>query len=351
MNTRADALLDGPRGRRACLEVLSAEASGEFHQALFWASYWASDERGTLFGFSADGTPITPEAEPAPSAAELAAIASRIDLSGPVDAAGALAASVGSAMYWEARDGDDAIAAEPELRPALRRAAERLVEDPATAWWWREATAEQWAIEADDRDAPDPIDVGAALDQWRSASHASEEEAIRDRASDPHANLSGAWWSTPDGIPVTTGPAPTGEPVGLRFVEDAFSWAELTASAVEWRGRVFEIRSSRDWAALCRRYPLAVTASRRHDWYRVTGRSGGWLIPDWSRVRADWDGVHLSVGAYLEAATREIPVDDDGATVLAGWSPDETRWLSNVAHRTGERVLWREQDDESWRAT
>ncbi len=61
-----------------------------------------------------------------------------------------------------------------------------------------------------------------------------------------------------------------------------------------------------DWAHLCRTYPLDVTNSRRHDWYRVTGRGGRWLLPDWSRVADDWDAVHLSGWGYLTAATREI---------------------------------------------
>lgn len=46
-----------------------------------------------------------------------------------------------------------------------------------------------------------------------------------------------------------------------------------------------------------------MTALKRHDWYRTTGRDGSWVIPDWSQVAHDYDGVHLSIAGYLTAAT------------------------------------------------
>jgi len=42
--------------------------------------------------------------------------------------------------------------------------------------------------------------------------------------------------------------------------------------------------------------------SRRHDWWRVTGSAGAWMIPDWVAVAADYDAVHLTVGGYLTTA-------------------------------------------------
>jgi hypothetical protein len=87
----------------------------------------------------------------------------------------------------------------------------------------------------------------------------------------------------------------------------------------------------------------------------VTGRdsreAGPWLVPDWSRVAQEWDAVHLTVAGYLASATRCIPVPDaadatgtagttgttgtagstgrvEAASVIGGWGPDVTYWLT-----------------------
>jgi len=62
-------------------------------------------------------------------------------------------------------------------------------------------------------------------------------------------------------------------------------------------------RRHRRLGRLCAQFPLEVTALKRHDWYRTTGRDGSWVIPDWSQVAHDYDGVHLSIAGYLTAAT------------------------------------------------
>ena len=84
-----------------------------------------------------------------------------------------------------------------------------------------------------------------------------------------------------------------------------------------------------------------MTAQRRHDWYRATGREGRWVIPEWAAVAERYDGVHLSVEGYLEAATTAIPVSDGWASVIAGCDPDTTWWLSDAVTPTGEtRSMW-----------
>ncbi|SFA40070.1 hypothetical protein SAMN05444374_101432 [Rhodococcoides kroppenstedtii] len=99
-----------------------------------------------------------------------------------------------------------------------------------------------------------------------------------------------------------------------------------------------------------------MTAQKRHEWYRTTGRAGRWVIPDWLRVGEVYDGVHLTAAGYLSAATTEIPVDDDCASVIAGWAPDETYWFTDaarivaddvrlwVSESNGERLDWVEDD-------
>ena len=113
--------------------------------------------------------------------------------------------------------------------------------------------------------------------------------------------------------------------------------------------RVYEIDGADAWAALCRAYPLEVTEQKRHDWYRTTGRDGRWLLPDWAAVAVDHDAVHLTAAAYLTTAGTAVPVpvDDGVASVIAGWNPDETYWLSDDARPEADGAVW-VLDDEGW---
>jgi hypothetical protein len=149
-------------------------------------------------------------------------------------------------------------------------------------------------------------------------------------------------WSTPSGVLATTGEMGDGTPAGVRLVEDSLGWREVRAIPVRGTGRVLEIRGIDEWAELCRRHPLDVTASRRHDWYQATGRDARWVIPDWSLVAREWDAVHLPVEGYLTCAGRAIRVDDEHSSVIAGWSPDTTYWLTDAARVTGDPVTWRQ---------
>lgn len=210
---------------------------------------------------------------------------------------------------------------------------------------------------------------GAAdgLQAWGARTEADEQRSARERPADPSARWSGSWWSTPvlSGA-VTTGRAlpgdpvrqgvirlPVDTPVGLSLVEDSMGWE--TARAWPLRpapdARALEVAGPADWVLLVERYPLEVTASRRHDWYRTTGRDGAWVIPDWFAVAADHDGVHLTVAGYLSTAGRALPVDVPGLgrpaqTVLAGWDPDITWWLADVLASGGQPIDWiRKLDD------
>ncbi len=69
---------------------------------------------------------------------------------------------------------------------------------------------------------------------------------------------------------------------------------------------------------------------------------------------ADFDGVYLSVDGYLSTAGRALPVHvrslgDQVATVLGGWDPDATWWLTDVATGLGAPVDWRlDRDSLRW---
>ena len=101
----------------------------------------------------------------------------------------------------------------------------------------------------------------------------------------------------------------------------------------------------------------ALTASRRHEWYRMTGRNGPWIIPDWAAVGREYDGVHLTVAGYLSTAGRALAVVDPSsadpsgsamATLLAGWDPDVSYWFVDLPEVAGAVTEWREGEDGRW---
>ena len=62
-------------------------------------------------------------------------------------------------------------------------------------------------------------------------------------------------------------------------------------------------------------------------------------------MAADYDAVHLSGLAYLATAGRALNAGA-AATVLAGWGPDETYWLTDTLVAAGPVTQWRHDQDE-----
>lgn len=335
-------LLEAPRARRLCLDYASrqphvAELIG------FYASHHF-DERSTVIAIG-DGehAPI-----PDPSVGDIAkALASASGT--PVDddaLAAALRVTVDVARYWQEPDTLDRLAAEPQIIEALRPLAADLLAHAGSSWR-RERSDQQWAVQWHLRDGAGPVapDATETLENWDAGLRAAEERARRDWPTDPTARFSGEWWS----VPVWTLSTRGSIAAALDLVEDAFGDEVATVIPVAGEGRTLEIHGPADWADLCRRYPLEVTASHRHDWYRTTGRDGRWLQPDWRRIARERDAVHVTTLGYLTGATRTIEVDDEYASVIAGWAPDSTIWLTDAATENGPRQEWRrEHPDAAW---
>ncbi|AIY00161.1 hypothetical protein ART_0562 [Arthrobacter sp. PAMC 25486] len=359
------ALLAGPRGRRLCLELADMAATAasveagqsDFGMARFYASYHLDPGRGrsvVMFGPGSDAE------LPTPTPHEVAALLDALPLpllteTGLLEA---LCSTVNSARYWQEPDGDDVLAATPKMRRALRRFAQLLADSPHTQWWTPPTDpAGQWAVTFfDDPPRPPPARKGAAetLEQWRLDVNSEELRSATDRPSDPTANFSGAWWSRPpSGLASSTRSLGAHGPAGLWLVEDGFGETEAAIEQLHapHGARIFEIDSPAAWAQLCREHSLEVTAAKRHDWYRTTGRIGSWVMPDWSRFQEKYDGVHLTMGGYLTTAGVVIPVDDGRASVLAGWDPDATYWLRDVSGDPTSRQTWlQDQDGPGWAA-
>lgn len=346
----ADDLMIGPRGRGLLLAFAQEServALGEgvelpFGWAVHDASFRLAKEHGhsiTRFGWG--DAPARREATVSDVAARLAEVELLVPTPGLL--LDSLQASVDSAMYWEEPDGDDLLAATPEVRSALAPVAEHLVGFPAVQEWGAGVDrSDQWQVVWDYSTADDRPDLAS----WRARVLADESAAGRERPCDPRARWTGEWWSCPpQGLPSSSGSLPDGSPAGLWLVEDSLGWKQATAHSLEVASsaRLYEIDGAASWSALCRDFPLDVTASGRHDWYRTTGRDGRWVIPDWSLVAEHYDGVHLGIAGYLTAATTAIEVDGS-ASVIAGWPPDTTWWLNDVVRPVGEPVTWHNSD-------
>ncbi len=345
-------LLAGPRGRRLLLAfALASERAYQpdyslwtLHAAVSFASYHLDPGRGVsrkLAFFGAD------EAElPSIAPEDVAMALTEVPLAEttPERLRDVLIQAVDNAMYWQEPDGEDVLAATGPVRSALVRVAEHIADDQHASWWdsglHREA---QWAVQWTDEPVPLRTESAAGiLDSWRARISLREERALRERPPDPAANYSGEWWSIPPfGLPRSSRTLFDGTPAGLWFVEDSAGeeFAMTIPVAVPTHASVFEITGAEAWADLCRRFPLDVSGEKRHDWYRTTGRAGRWVMPDWSAVARHYQGIHLTVAGYLEAAGRAIDVDTDTASVIAGWNPDETWWFVNLEH-AGEPESW-----------
>ncbi|MFD6176084.1 MULTISPECIES: hypothetical protein [unclassified Isoptericola] len=357
--TRLDAaaLLSGPRGRRLCLELAQAQ-DDDVRLAIFYAAYDLDPGAGTSRVMFGQGVADRPRLVPGDVVRRLQG--ATFTVPDERQLLRALESAVGNARYWQEPDGEDVLAATPEVAAALGPVAEALLAAPSAAWWSTAApaTTQREVVWYDDGRLGPPGTTAAgrpdALAAWRSETHAGERTAARERPADPRASWSGEWWSVPPHeLLRTTRDLGAVGPVGLWLVEDDSGWerGSVRAVAVADDARVLEVDGPGDWADLCRRHPLEVTASRRHDWYRATGRDGTWVLPDWSAVAREADAVHLTTRGYLTTAGLPVPVSDGVASVLADWDPDATFWFAGAAADPGTARDWRLDDDtDSWRA-
>ena len=188
---------------------------------------------------------------------------------------------------------------------ALAPLADSVAAARANNWWSTPMDlAEQRCVcWLDMKDLTAPVTrTTEKLAAWR-VSTVADEHAARERQPNPATKWTGRWWSAPclADLASTTRPPPGSETWGPALTEDglglteACCWPVMTTRTP----RVYEISDATAWVELVASYPLQVTLSRRHDWWRVTGLTGDWLIPDYAAVAAEYDAVHLSVYGYL----------------------------------------------------
>ncbi len=223
----------------------------------------------------------------------------------------ALVQAVEECMPWQLPWALERVLGDPRLSRVLGEVAAGVLGWPEVAWWSAPiigraqvevepvlAGAGPWLRTADEgRDA---------LARWSTATPADPVGAPRD--PEPRRQ-SGSWWSAPivfPRLPSTVGLDPVRGPAGLWYVEDSLGpeRSEVHEARVLPGARVLELGSAADWASLVAAHPRVVTATRQDDWFASTGRRGPWVISDWQAVADHWDGVHLQVRGYLDAAGR-----------------------------------------------
>ena len=274
----------------------------------------------------------------------------------------ALVASVDEARYWQPPDDADVLLADPEVAALLAPVAEAVAQAPAASWWAEGLCRSDqhvvgWPWEGETVQ-PSVTGARSGLLQWRTGTLAADEEAAQDQPIDPAEAPSGAWWSTPvfASVPVSARARPgvaadRAAPVGLLLVEDATLWETARSWPVDVPdgARVHEIDGPAAWVALVERFPLDVSSLRRGVWWEASARDDGWAIPDWAAVAEAFDAVHLTVDGYLSTAGRALPVELDGRptrTLLGGWDPDATWWLTEILPPLGRLTDWHRRDDE-----
>jgi hypothetical protein len=340
-----EALLAGPRGRRLCWTVLWLGLGRAARQSAAWPRAWEAVTSGDLAGHLDEFAAGVALADPAALAGDRATVFE------------ALGWTVDTAQYWSEPDAEDRALAHEAVSEALRPIAGAFLAAPAARWWDSpvDLGRQRYAQFLGDHPFDEPLLSGAAgrVAAWR-ADIVRKEESLRATGAESLGAWSGEWWSDPamSGLPVTTRALPGLGAVRLALVEDGLGWKSARCWPLLPRSgaRIYEVDGPAAWASLVARYPLDVSMSRRHDWWRATGWTGRWLIPDFQAVAADFDAVHVTVLGYLTTAGVAVPVgsDDsgDGArTVLAGWEPDATWWLTDCLAPAGPPEDWAADDD------
>ena len=325
--SRAGLLLAGPQGRALCIAVVFSAMTGadaDRYEAL------TSTPSGTGWLPAGSDTDAASAALAAAINTQLAEDLHRIDRRVLLEH---LADVVSNATHWGPPDEDAVAAADPIVVEALTPTAHTLAAAPAAQWWDRPLVADDqhyvsWLDDHQTRASPPPL-TGAAerLTAWR-------------RHTQQPAQL---WWSTPDHADVVSTSASFDDlpALQLALVEDPLGWDRARVARLQpnTQPRVYEINGPDTWAGLVETYPLDVSASRGENWRRLTGQSGPWLIPNWARVAADYDAVHLTTVGYLSTAGQVLQAAG-GRTVLAGWEPDVTIWLTDILTQAEETATW-----------
>jgi len=239
-----------------------------------------------------------------------------------------------------------------EVQDELRPVAEALLAAPATRRWWTPINRiDQRFVAWNHQPWPARSDLARHVREEMTRTRAIRNNGSTKRASAPAESI---WWSPPDFAQLTWTTGPFGEVPSIvlgGFVDTLLPLEE--AEATIWSisftddANVLEIDKPDAWRALVERFPRDVTNTHYGAWHRWTGLHGPWYLPDWELVMDEYDGVHVTVGAFVSSCGRALPVDS-GYTMLAGWVPDATLWLRDAAIGASRLGEWHGRPQANW---
>jgi hypothetical protein len=133
-------------------------------------------------------------------------------------------------------------------------------------------------------------------------------------------------------------------------------WEHYFTPTSRWRlpvrddARIWQIDHPADWVRLVEAYPKRAT--RPHAEWELPGPNqhvgelrrllaqpdqrgaraeiSGHVLPDWTAVQRDWDGVHLSWAGFVTTEGFVADLADGAVTMLRYWASERTLWLSDV---------------------
>lgn len=326
----AEAILQGPRGRRLCAVVAGA-----------------IDDEGTRI-------PYFEGADQPNDSTKVMRYVNALNAINPADVAAiedltllnCLSMMVTHARYWQPPDDEDILLAIPPVQEALIPIAQNVFHSAAMEHLFSEPVLAnqvylEWKIDSTSR-PPQLTGTAQRLRDWQAEIVADEDRAQKEWPN----GASGKWWSAPCGHGIVStsrmlSARPDFGATQLWLVEDESGWEKVVFWPLEPKQppRLYEISSPQSWIDLVNGYPLPVARSYTGTWDLATGRTGEWFLPDWQAVSADYDAVYLSMPAYLAGAGRALQVNG-GATVLGGWDPDSTFWLTDILQPAGPSSAW-----------
>ena len=196
------------------------------------------------------------------------------------------------------------------LRPRLEHVAYEVAAHPGSRWWT------------------------APFDRTRQVLVTSDElETVSSRTASPESSLKWEDYAErPVGWRITStqrGRYSCLDAVISRGVGD---WVSSSAyprfeAEIDESARVLEIVGPADWHALC-------VAHQRTNRDPQSPAGAGTLVPDWTSVSTQWDGVHLTFMALLTTPfVRHRSAA--GTTMLWSWDTEGAWWLPGACVRAG----------------
>jgi hypothetical protein len=209
--------------------------------------------------------------------------------------------------------------------PQHAHLATSILEEPATAWWFSPPNRDHQVCVPPDGNPPDPTRM-ITSDKPPSDHERYAQKALG--AIHTSTLVQGTLLPTTSSMfeALDYGTCD----IVVKYPAPPFATWHLKVDA---SARVFEIDGPLAWHDLCTRYPADAGHRIRPRVELATGPSTPdfvgdrrRLVPDWSAVAADWDGVHLTFGGLLTA--EQVPVESAaGWTYHWGWHAEQTMWL------------------------